>query len=170
MTTISIAASPGPPFSVASSWAIAVQVLLSLLGAGIGLGTVDATAGTTPNASTLGIGAGLWWVISSVVALGAGGYVAAWLAGIELRFDGVLHGLVTWGIATLVTLYLLTSAIGGIIGRRLFRPGQCDVGRGQRHQRGRQADRASGRRQPRTCCSSKRRPICSRQHSRIRRR
>ena len=28
----------------------------------------------------------------------------------------MLHGLVTWGIATLLTLYLLTSAIGGIIG------------------------------------------------------
>jgi hypothetical protein len=38
------------------------------------------------------------------------------LAGIEIRFDGVLHGLVTWGIATLLTLLLLTSAIGGIIG------------------------------------------------------
>jgi hypothetical protein len=37
------------------------------------------------------------------------------LAGIEIRFDGVLHGLVTWGIATLLTLWLLTSAIGGII-------------------------------------------------------
>ena len=36
--------------------------------------------------------------------------------GIELRFDGMLHGLVTWGIATLLTFWLLTSAIGGIIG------------------------------------------------------
>jgi len=96
--------------------AIAVQLLLSLLGAGIGLGTVDTNAGTTPNASSLGIGAGIWWVISSCIALGLGGFVAAWLAGIEVRFDGVLHGLVTWGIATLLTLYLLTSAIGGIIG------------------------------------------------------
>ena len=42
--------------------------------------------------------------------------VAAWLAGIELRFDGMLHGLVAWGIATLLTFWLLTSAIGGIIG------------------------------------------------------
>ncbi len=96
--------------------AIAVQLLLSLLGAGIGLGTVNTNAGTTPDASSLGIGAGIWWVVSSCIALGIGGFVAAWLAGIELRFDGVLHGLITWGIATLVTLYLLTSALGGIIG------------------------------------------------------
>jgi len=96
--------------------AVAVQLLLSLLGAGIGLGTVNTNLGSTPTASSLGIGAGVWWVVSSCVALGLGGYIAAWLAGIEIRFDGMLHGLVAWGIATLLTIYLLTSAIGGIIG------------------------------------------------------
>ena len=95
---------------------VVVQLLLSTLGAGIGLGTVNVNAGTTPDASSLGIGAGVWWLISSCIALFFGGYVAAWMAGIELRFDGLLHGLVTWGIATLLTIYLLTSAIGGIIG------------------------------------------------------
>ena len=95
---------------------VAIQLLLSLLGAAIGLGTVNVNAGSTLNASSFGIGAGLWWVISSIVALFAGGYIAAWLAGIEIRFDGILHGLVAWGISTALTIYLLTSAIGGIIG------------------------------------------------------
>ena len=95
---------------------VAVQLLLSMLGAGIGLGTVNTNAGSTPDASSFGIGAGVWWVVSSIIALGFGGYVAAWLAGIELRWDGLLHGLVTWGIATLLTIYLLSSAVGGIIG------------------------------------------------------
>ena len=95
---------------------VTVQLLLSLLGAGIGLGTVNTNAGTTPDASSLGIGAGAWWIISSIIALAFGGYVAAWLAGIELRWDGLLHGLITWGIATLLTVWLLSSAIGGIIG------------------------------------------------------
>ena len=95
---------------------VAIQLLLSLLGAGIGLGTVNTSAASTPNAGSLGIGAGIWWVVSSCIALFAGGYIAAWLAGIEIRFDGMLHGLVTWGIATLLTFWLLTSAIGGIIG------------------------------------------------------
>jgi hypothetical protein len=95
---------------------VVIQLLLSTLGAGIGLGAVNVNAGTTPEAGNLGMGAGIWWVLSSCLALFCGGYVAAWLAGIEIRFDGVLHGLVTWGIATLLTIYLLTSAIGGIIG------------------------------------------------------
>lgn len=95
---------------------IAVQLLLSLLGAGIGLDTVNTNAGTTPNASSLGIGAGAWWVVTSIIALAFGGYVAAWLAGIELRWDGFLHGLITWGIATLLTVWLMSSAIGSVIG------------------------------------------------------
>jgi len=96
--------------------AVVLQLLLSLLGAGFGLGTVNSNAGSTPMASTLGIGAGLWWILSSCIAIGVGGFVAAWFAGVEIRFDGVLHGLVTWGIATLLTFWLLTSAIGSIIG------------------------------------------------------
>ncbi len=95
---------------------VAVQLLLSLLGAGIGLGSVNVNADTTPDASSAGIGAGVWWVVSSMIALAFGGYAAAWLAGIEIRWDGMLHGLVTWGIATLLTIYLLTSAIGSVIG------------------------------------------------------
>ena len=96
--------------------AVAVQLLLSLLGAGVGLGTVNVNAGTTPSASGLGTGAGLWWVISSCIALFIGGYTSAWMAGIAVRFDGILHGLVTWGMATLLTVYLLSSAIGSIVG------------------------------------------------------
>ena len=96
--------------------AVAVQVLLSLLGAGIGLGTVNVNAGSTPSGGSFGIGAGLWWVISSIIALFIGGYVSAWMAGITTRFDGILHGLVTWGISTLLTIYLLSSAVGSVVG------------------------------------------------------
>ncbi len=71
---------------------VTVQLLLSLLGAGVGLGTVNTNAGSTPGASTLGITAGLWWILSSCIAIGVGGFVAAWFAGVEIRFDGVLHG------------------------------------------------------------------------------
>lgn len=99
--------------------AISVQILLSLLGAGVGLGMVHTTASATPDAGSFGIGAGLWWLISNLIALAAGGYVSAWLAGITLRFDGMLHGLVTWGITMLLTVYLLSSAVGGMLGGAL---------------------------------------------------
>ena len=95
---------------------VVLQLLLSLLGAGVGLGTVNTNAGSTPMASTLGIAAGIWWILSSCIAIGVGGFVAAWFAGVEIRFDGVLHGLVTWGVATFLTFWLLSSAVGSVIG------------------------------------------------------
>ncbi|HJS87715.1 MAG TPA: hypothetical protein VJ779_19855 [Acetobacteraceae bacterium] len=96
--------------------AIAVQILLTTLGVGVGLGLVSPNAGDTPDASSIGIGAGVWWFVSNLIALAIGGYVAARLAGVTVRFDGVLHGLVTWSIATLFAFWLLTTALGGLLG------------------------------------------------------
>ena len=96
--------------------AVAVQLVLGILGAGIGLTMVDPVAGTTPGATGFGIGAGLYWLVTTVIALGAGGYTAARVAGVHERFDALVHGLVVWGVTLILTLYLLTSAVGGIIG------------------------------------------------------
>jgi len=96
--------------------AIAVQLVLGILGTGIGLSLVDPVEGTTPGAAGFGIGAGIYWLITTVIALGAGCYAAARVAGVHDRFDGLVHGLVVWGVTLILTLYLLTSAVGGIIG------------------------------------------------------
>jgi hypothetical protein len=96
--------------------AVAVQLVLGILGAGIGLTLVDPVQGTTPGAAGFGIGAGIYWLITTVLALGAGGYAAARVAGVHERFDALVHGLVVWGVTLILTLYLLTSAVGGIIG------------------------------------------------------
>ncbi len=96
--------------------AVAVQLVLGILGTGIGLSMVDPTDGSTPGAAGFGIGAGLYWLITTVIALGAGGYVAARMSGVTERFDALVHGLVVWGVTLILTLYLLTSAVGGIIG------------------------------------------------------
>ncbi|MFK3888399.1 hypothetical protein [Sphingomonas sp. NPDC079357] len=96
--------------------AVAVQLLLGILGTGIGLSMVDPAAGTTPGATGFGIGAGIYWLITTVIALGSGGYAAARLSGVTEKFDALSHGLVVWGLTLILTLYLLTSAVGGIIG------------------------------------------------------
>ena len=99
--------------------AIAVQLVLGILGTGIGLTLVDPVEGTTPGSAGFGIGAGLYWIVTTIIALGAGGYAAARVAGVHDRFDGLVHGLVVWGVTLILTLYLLTSAVGGIIGGAL---------------------------------------------------
>ena len=96
--------------------AVAVQLLLGILGTGIGLSMVDPVEGTTPGATGFGIGAGIYWLLTTVIALGAGGYAAARASGVTERFDALVHGLVVWGVTLILTLYLLTSAVGGIIG------------------------------------------------------
>ena len=70
--------------------ALGLQLLLSLLGAGIGMSTVDPIQRETPSATTLGLSAGIWWAISSLIALYIGGWVAGHLAGIPRRVDGVI--------------------------------------------------------------------------------
>lgn len=96
--------------------AVAVQLVLGILGAGIGLTMVDPVEGTTPGAAGFGIGAGIYWLLTTLIALGAGGYAAARVAGVHERFDALVHGLTVWGVTLILTLYLLTSAVGGIIG------------------------------------------------------
>jgi hypothetical protein len=94
-----------------------VQFLLSLLGVGIGASTIDPSQrGGTPEASSIGIGAGLWWVICSLISVFAGAWVAGRLAGMPDRTDGMLHGLVAWGLAMLLLIYLLTTAVSSLVG------------------------------------------------------
>jgi hypothetical protein len=95
---------------------LSIQLLLSMLGFGIGLRMVQPGQGGAPNAGTIGTDAGAWWFGTYIISLVIGSYAAARLAGVVLRSDGALHGLVTWAFALIVTLFLLTTAAGGVIG------------------------------------------------------
>lgn len=94
------------------------QLILNMIGIGIGASTLDpaGVSGGSPTASGLSIGAGIWWAISGILAALAGGYVAGRLAGKPKTSTAGWHGLTTWAMTTLVIFYLLTSAIGGLIG------------------------------------------------------
>ncbi len=95
--------------------ALVIQLSLSLLGLGIGLGTIDPLTEQNPVAG-IGTGAAIWWVVTSLVSLYLGASVAARLAGMPRPTDGLLHGLLTWSVVTLLTFYLLTTAVGRLIG------------------------------------------------------
>jgi F0F1-type ATP synthase membrane subunit b/b' len=94
-----------------------VQFVLSLLGVGIGASTINPLErGGTPEASSFGIGAGIWWLVCSLISVFAGAWVAGRLAGMPDRTDGMLHGLVAWGLAMLLLIYLLTTAVSNLVG------------------------------------------------------
>jgi hypothetical protein len=91
--------------------ALALQALFSLLGAGLGAGAIDPTE---PGATFggLGWGTGLYWLITSVISLFAGGWVAGRVAGTLFLPSAVVHGVCVWALATLAALYLTASAAG----------------------------------------------------------
>lgn len=111
--------------------ALMVQLLLSILGLGVGAGAIDPLSEANPVAG-IGTGAGIWFAVSLLLALFAGGYVAGRAAGIPRRQDGMLHGLLTWALTTLLTFYLLTTTVGGLIGgtTRVFGQTLAATGRG----------------------------------------
>src|SRR5215467_8333377 len=95
--------------------AIAVQLLLNLFGIGVGAATINPHQGQQPGQG-LAVGAVIWFVFSSVISLFVGGWIAGRLAGTPNKKDGALHGFVTWGLASLVLFYLLSTAVGGLVG------------------------------------------------------
>ena len=95
---------------------LVVQVLLTMLGVGIGVATLDPGTGDNPSASTFSIVTGIWYVLSGILAAFAGGYIAARMSGKTVATTGALHGLTSWAFTTLLVLYMLSTAFGGIVG------------------------------------------------------
>jgi hypothetical protein len=96
--------------------ALTLQLLLNLLGVGIGLATIDPSAANNPDPKTFSIGAGVWWAISGIVAALIGGYAAGRLSGRPKESTTGWHGLIAWAGTTLVVFYLLSTALGAVVG------------------------------------------------------
>lgn len=112
--------------------ALVTQLLLNILGVGIGLSSVDVdqTAGN-PTASSLSTTAGIWFVVSGILASLMGGIVAGRLCGTSDDNTARWHGFVSWCVATLVLFYILTSAVGGIVGSTMGALGSTVGGAGR---------------------------------------
>lgn len=113
----------GTPFYRRISWgaiiagtlvALVTMLLLNLLGIGIGLGAINPMEEASPF-SGLGIGAIIWWVASNLIAVFAGGYVAAKMAGVPKTSTSTIHGILSWCLYTVVSFYILTTAVGSLI-------------------------------------------------------
>lgn len=83
--------------------ALTTLAVLSVLGLAIGLSAYD--AGDT--ARNFGIGAGIWGVISALVAFFLGGWLAARSAAVRGTSNAVLNGAMVWVVAIPLLLYML---------------------------------------------------------------
>lgn len=88
---------------------IAVSLLLATFGSGLGFSMLS------PQSDDIVNGAGktvlIWSVISIVLSLACGGFVAGRLAGA----DGTIHGFLSWATSLLVASVLGFAAAGGVL-------------------------------------------------------
>jgi hypothetical protein len=96
--------------------ALVFQVLLNMVGIGIGASTLNPGVGDNPSPTSFSIGAGVWWAASGVIAAFVGGYVASRLSGRPNASTGGWHGLTSWAVTTLIIFYLLSTAVGSLVG------------------------------------------------------
>ena len=92
--------------------ALGLWGVLQLLGAGLGLAAIDPDDATSARGAVIGTGA--WSVLAPMIAMFAGGFVAARLANTYDRRVAGTHGVVVWGLASiggLITITWLASAL-----------------------------------------------------------
>lgn len=94
--------------------ALSLMLILNLIGLSIGLWSIEPTEENNP-LSGLGTGSVIWWVISNLLVLFTGGFVAARLGLSFLNTNGIIHGVLTWALYTLFSAWLFTSVLGSLI-------------------------------------------------------
>ncbi len=95
--------------------ALIIQLALNMLGFSIGVNTVNPATEVNPVEPGLGSAAVIWFAASGLIAFLCGGYVAGRLAGMPDTIDGILHGILAWALAGVVSVLLLTTSIGNVV-------------------------------------------------------
>jgi hypothetical protein len=89
--------------------ALAVHLVLTFIGLSLGFSVVDPARDAQPLAG-LGTATAAWWIISSLISLFAGGWVASRFAGIPRGLTGALHGATVWALVAILLTWF--AAIG----------------------------------------------------------
>lgn len=103
--------------------ALAIQAVFALAGLAWGLGTIEPAEEARPLAG-LAVGGGIYWVVSSVISVFVGGWIAARLAAQPFTITSILHGIAVWALATLF-LIVMGLSIAGMAARTAARTAQA---------------------------------------------
>jgi hypothetical protein len=98
---------------------LAVQLVLNLLGIGIGAATLNPVQGTSPSAESLSIGAMAWWLVSGIIAAFIGGFTAGRTSGEPSESTAGWHGLTSWAAALVILVGIITVGAGSVVGGTL---------------------------------------------------
>jgi hypothetical protein len=116
--------------------ALSLQMLFTVLGAGIGAAAIDPYDRQNPMKG-VPTGALVWWLATGLISLFVGGWVSGKLSGATTLTDasltvGGMHGLLMWSLATVLTFLLLLTSAGALVGgmMRILYEGIALVGKG----------------------------------------
>ncbi|MGL5192577.1 MAG: hypothetical protein ACRC8Y_03085 [Chroococcales cyanobacterium] len=113
--------------------AISTQLVLSALGVAIGMsmGAADAQADT----NAIGLGVGIWSIISLFIALLVGSWIMARTCGPMNKNTALLNGAILWATTLALSSWLLASGVSGTFGIVMANAGEiadrANVGGGQ---------------------------------------
>ena len=96
--------------------ALATQLILSALGAAIGSTFLAGSGAPRSNAPGVGTGVGIWSIISLLISLFVGSWVAARACGPMNRSTALLNGAVLWATTLALSSWLLASGVTGAFG------------------------------------------------------
>lgn len=96
--------------------AIASQLVLTALGAAVGLTNIAGSDAAQSNAGDVGTAVGIWSIISLLIALFLGGYVTSRACGPMNRKTALLNGAILWATTLAVSAWLLSSGVAGAFG------------------------------------------------------
>jgi hypothetical protein len=94
--------------------AIVIQLTLNMLAVSVGATSLNPDHDPA-DPKSVAVGGAIYVGISTLMALFIGGWVASRFAGTPNDFDGILHGVMTWGLVTIITLFLMMTTLGRII-------------------------------------------------------
>lgn len=96
--------------------AIGTQLVLSALGAAIGLSNIASSGAPRSIAGDVGTGVGIWSIISLLISLGLGGWVTARACGPMNRSTALLNGAILWATTLTIGSWLLANGVAGTFG------------------------------------------------------
>jgi hypothetical protein len=96
--------------------ALATQLVLSALGAAIGLSSLAGSGAPRTNAGPVGTGIGIWSIISLFISLFVGGWFTSRMSGPMNRSTALLNGAILWATTLALSSWLLASGVAGTFG------------------------------------------------------
>jgi hypothetical protein len=96
--------------------ALSTQLVLSALGLAVGAGNIGDSGAPRTIAGDVGVGVGIWSIVSLLISLFAGGWTAARTSGRMNRNTALLNGAVLWASTLALSAWLISSGVSGAFG------------------------------------------------------